>query len=171
MMLKMYLRGCTISKMPKNTSYLYESRVRLSYEGAYFSTMIKFMHVSDSSNTCMYTTTRKGVPQLRGPALVRLCASDKKWPNILQTKLYWLSSWAKIPNVQDIIIERTKETRLSSTCRPIPSITIAGDGQHLCNTCQWNVLPRVSFTPERTVTFTDKSVDASIYMMYFVHTM
>ena len=45
-----------------DTCNLYESRVRLSYEGAYFSTMIKFMHVSDSSNTCMYTTIRKGVP-------------------------------------------------------------------------------------------------------------
>ena len=30
------------------------------------------------------------------------------------------------PNVQDIIIERTKETNISSTCRPIPSTTIAG---------------------------------------------
>ena len=38
-------------------------------------------------------------------------------------------------NVQDIIIiERTKETSISSTCRPIPSTTIAGAGQHPCNT-------------------------------------
>ena len=59
---------------------------------------------------------------------------------------YWFSSWARILNVQDIIIEITKETSISSTCRPISFTTIAGAGQHPC--C-------VFFTPERIVTSTD----------------
>ena len=72
--------------------------------------------------------TREGIPELRDPALVCLSAIDKK-------AVYWSSSWARILNVQDIIKERTKETssNISSPC--IPSITIAGAGQHLFNTC------------------------------------
>ena len=72
---------------------------------------------------------------------------EKEFPNseawllsvcVLKTKnrlkyckqdMYWSSSWARILNVQDIIIERTKETSISSTCKPIPSTTIAGAGQ------------------------------------------
>ena len=48
--------------------------------------------------------------------------------------VYWSSSWARILNVQDIIIERTKETSISLTCKPFPSTTIAGAGQtqNLC---------------------------------------
>ena len=38
---------------------------------------------------------------------------------------YWFSSWARILNVQNIIIEKTKETNIPSTCRPILSTTIA----------------------------------------------
>ena len=72
--------------------------------------------------------TRKGVPKLRGPALVCWSAIDKK-------SVYWSSSWARILNVQDIIKERTNETssNISSTC--IPSTSIASAGQHLSNTC------------------------------------
>ena len=40
--------------------------------------------------------TRKGVPELRGPASVCLSAIDKK-------SVYWSLSWARILYVQDII--------------------------------------------------------------------
>ena len=75
--------------------------------------------------------TGKGVPELRGPALDCLSAIYKK------SVYYWSSSWATIPNVQDIIKEITKETssNMSTTC--IPSTIIAGAGQHSFNTCLW----------------------------------
>ena len=42
-----------------------------------------------------YNTTRKGVPELRGPALVCLSAIEQK-------SVYWSSSWARILNVYDV---------------------------------------------------------------------
>ena len=54
--------------------------------------------------------TRKGVPELRGPA----CLSD-----IDKQSVYWSSSWAR--------------SQMSLTC--ITSTTIAGAGQHSFNTC------------------------------------
>ena len=75
-----------------------------------------------------YLKTIKGVPDVRGPALVCLSAIDKK-------SVYWSSSWARILNVQDIIKGRTKErsSNISSAC--ISSTTIAGAGQYSFNTC------------------------------------
>ena len=70
--------------------------------------------------------TRKGVRELRGLALV--CLGDK---NLAQ---YFVNITALFLNVQDIIEERTKDTSISSTYRHIPSTTIAGAGQHPCNT-------------------------------------
>ena len=75
--------------------------------------------------------------------------------------MYWFSSWDRILNVQDIIIEGTKETSISSTCRPIPSTTIAGAGKHpCCAACLFH-----SWTP--SVTSTDKSVYASIRCTWY----
>ena len=55
------------------------------------------------------TVTRTGVPELGGPALVRLTAIDKKSAYyFLNITVYWSSSWATIVSVQDKIEERTK---------------------------------------------------------------
>ena len=66
-------------------------------------------------------STRKGVPELRGPTLVCLSAIDKN-------QCLGLPHGGRILNVQDIIKERTKEasSNISSTC--IPSTTISGAG-------------------------------------------
>ena len=45
-------------------------------------------------------------------------------------------SWASSLNVQDIIIERTKETSISSTCMPIPSTTIADKSVYASIRCR-----------------------------------
>ena len=70
--------------------------------------------------------TRKGVPELRRPALVCLSAIDKK-------SVYWSSSWARILNVQDIIKERTMETS-SNIIFDVYSFHRRA-GQHSFNTC------------------------------------
>ena len=51
--------------------------------------------------------------------------------------MYWSSSWARVINVQVIIIieERTKGTSSNISSKCIPSNTIAGAGQHSFNTC------------------------------------
>ena len=80
--------------------------------------------------------TRKGVTELRGPALVCLSAIDKK-------SVYGSSSWVRILNVQDLIKERTKETssNISPTC--ISSTTMR---KHVAfNQCCFNVEPRTVF--------------------------
>ena len=56
------------------------------------------------------------------------CYIDKKI-------VYWSSSCARILNVRGIIKKRTKETSLNISSTRIPSITIAGAGQHSFNTC------------------------------------
>ena len=58
----------------------------------------------------MAKETRKGVPELRGPALVCLTAIEKNGLIFLNITVYWSSSRARILNVQDIIKERSKET-------------------------------------------------------------
>ena len=51
--------------------------------------------------------------------------------------VFLISLWAKILNDQDIIIGRTKETSISSTCRPISSTTIADKFVYAPIRCTW----------------------------------
>ena len=66
-------------------------------------TIVQNNALGDVNDLTTKYNNRKGVPELRSPALVCLSAIDKK-------SVYWSSLLARILNVQDLIKDRTKET-------------------------------------------------------------
>ena len=62
--------------------------------------MYIYIFIEIISSHCRKNRTKKGVPEIEGPALVCLSAIEKN------QCIKWSSSWARILNVQDIIKEK-----------------------------------------------------------------